>query len=111
MLKEKNHLPCVFQIVFKNMFGQRLFTCVTRASHSEVLRISDNGEIQCRIPKLSLLPGRYFCRISCKLNEEFADYIEDAFILDVIEGDFFGTGKLQPNDCGSMVIEHSWKIR
>ena len=111
VLQEKNDLPCVFQIVFKNMYRQSLFTCVTRASSKEVLRIRDNGEIQCRIPKLSLLSGRYLCRINVKLNEELADYIEDAFKLDVIDGDFFGNGKLQPNDCGSLVIEHYWKIR
>ena len=111
VLQKKNDLPCVFQIVFKDMFGQNLFTCLSRASHNEILRIADNGEIQCRIAKLSLLSGRYSCRISCKLNEVMADSIEDAFVLNVIDGDFFGTGKLQPNDCGSMVIEHSWKIK
>lgn len=111
VLKVKSNCSCVFQIIFNDMFGQRLFTCLTRASYNGSIEIQKSGEIRCRIPKLPLLPGRYICTINCKTNESLADYVDEAFFLDVMDGDFFGTGKLQPNDSGHMLVSHSWEFR
>jgi lipopolysaccharide transport system ATP-binding protein len=108
--KETDHRQvAVVGMVFSNMYGQSLFGCISRYSENERMIVGKNGQFACHIPNLPLLPGRYDVRIWCKVEEKKADDISSAFSLDVIGGDFFGTGKLQPHDVGDLVIPHSWE--
>jgi lipopolysaccharide transport system ATP-binding protein len=101
----------VVRVAVSDMYGQRLFMCLSRASSDTLLKLPESGEIECRIPHLPLLPGRYSLSVWCKLDEQMADRVEDAHILEVIPGDFFGTGRLNVADGGSMLVENSWSIR
>jgi len=103
--------PAVVGLVLTNMHGQRLFACISRNSYNGILKLSKTGQIMCRIPRLPLLRGRYSIRLWCKMNEQLADDIHHAFTLEVIDGDFFGTGKLNPKNSGGMVVNHSWEVR
>lgn len=94
----------------RNADGQQLFLCFSKASHPGVIRLPPQGRIRCRIPKLPLLPGRYAVDVTCKVNKELADDIPQAFQLNVMEGDYFGTGKLNPVRGGNMVVEHEWAV-
>ena len=40
---------------------------------------------------------------------DILDYVAEAGSIEVVEGDFFGTGKLIAND-RLMVIDHKWTI-
>ena len=99
----------VVRLAFTNAHGQRLFMCLSRTAHEDVLEFSDRGELRCVIPRLPLLPGRYNVSLWCKLGEKLADEVQDGLILEVLPGDFFGTGKLNPDDGGSMLVEHRWE--
>ena len=99
----------VIGVVFSNMYGQRLFGCISRYSQEEAITVEKTGQIICHIPELPLLPGRYDVRLWCKIDEQLADDIHQAFTLDVVGGDFFGTGKLQPTDVGNVLIHHFWE--
>jgi hypothetical protein len=44
------------------------------------------------------------------VNEVLADAVGDALAVDVIAGDFFGTGKSSPSDGGDMLVPHSWRV-
>lgn len=101
----------VILLKFVNLEGSIMFACLTRSSFNGLLRLSKTGTIECYIPKLPLLPGRYSINIWCKLNEDLADEIDNAFALDVIAGDFFGTGKLHPDNRTGLLVEHTWHIR
>ncbi len=102
--------PAIIRLGFKNLYGERLFMCLSRISYPGVLRLPVKGQIRCRIPRLPLVPGRYTVSVSLKLAEEIADSIEDAFAVDVSGGDFFGTGKLNLEDGGNMLVQHQWEI-
>jgi lipopolysaccharide transport system ATP-binding protein len=95
---------------FADIYGQRLFLCLSRSSHPEPVRLPMQGQIKCTIPKLPLLPGKYTVNLWCKIGERMADNIQDAFSVQVVEGDFFGTGKLNPDDGGSILVSHSWEV-
>jgi len=99
-------------LAFTDLYGQRLFTCLSRSSHQGgFLRLPGKGQIRCIIPRLPLLPGRYnVSRLWCKIGAQMADDIQDAFHIEVAAGDFFGTGKLNPEDGGNVVIDHGWEI-
>jgi lipopolysaccharide transport system ATP-binding protein len=95
---------------FADIYGQRLFICLSRSSHSEPIRLPMKGRIKCLIPNLPLLPGKYTVSLWCKISERMADNIQDAFSIQVVDGDFFGTGKLNPDDGGSILVSHAWEI-
>ena len=102
--------PLVILVQFFNIHGQRLFSCLSRVAAPDMRCAAPEGEIVCHIPRLPLLPGRYNTHIWCKVGEEVADRIGDAFPVDVAGGDFYGTGRLPPAAGGDMVVEHRWEM-
>ena len=98
------------RVAVTNSYGHKLFVFFSLSSHGEALRLPPRGQIRCRIAELPLLPGRYRVGIWCKIGGSVADEIQDAFTFDVVPGDYFGTGKLNPVDGGDMLVRHSWEI-
>ena len=72
--------------------------------------LPSSGEFVCRLGDGSLNPGRYLINVYCTVNGSIADWIIDAAVIDVMEGDFYGTGKLPPPGYGSTLIRHHWSI-
>lgn len=95
-------------VVFKNDKGQRLF-----GTPSEVLptalpaKINSEGEYLIRIPQLPLLPGIYDLDLGCIINRATTDKLISAKRLIVTESDFFGTGRLPPNQQGDILVKFS----
>jgi lipopolysaccharide transport system ATP-binding protein len=58
--------------------------------------------------KASLMPGRYTINTHCTVNGSLADWVIDAATIDVLDGDFYGTGRLPPHGYGSVVVPHRW---
>jgi lipopolysaccharide transport system ATP-binding protein len=100
----------VVRLLFNDGFGQRLFMCLSRASSPKMLHLGEKGKINCTIKKLPLLPGTYNVSVFCKLDEQVADEVIDAFDLEVTPGDYFGTGKLNPADGGSVLVDNKWEV-
>jgi len=69
------------------------------------------GEMVCTFDRLPLLPGTYTANIYCTVGGELADWVVGAGKLEVVEGDFFGSGKLPPAGYGHVVAAHRWRIR
>jgi lipopolysaccharide transport system ATP-binding protein len=108
--REGSDSCAVVRMAFSNDQGQRLFMCISRTSAAGALRLSERGRIECRIPRLPLIPGTYTVGVWCKLGEAMADCISNAFVVDVAGGDYFGTGKLNQSDGGNLLVEHDWKV-
>lgn len=105
-------MPAVIQLTIRNMDGQKLFICLSRNSYPGVIRLGKRGNIICRFPKLNLLPGIYSVDVWSKVGEVIADEILNACQVEVIEGDFFGTGRMNtgPEAKNGMVVEHFWEL-
>lgn len=82
------------------------FNCVD--SGGELRGIPTSGEFVCTIPRFPLRQGRYFGNISCFVNGCLSDWIERAFVVDVADGDYFGTGSLVSQ--GKFVAENYWHV-
>jgi lipopolysaccharide transport system ATP-binding protein len=52
-----------------------------------------NGELVCHIPQVLLAPGRYTLEILLQANHYLQDHISNAATIEVIDGNFFGSGK------------------
>jgi len=79
----------------------------------EPLKLSGEGHIDFIIPKLPLAGGLYTIGVLIESDGAAADVLFGASELDVIDGDFFGTGRVRPTprwkDTG-VLVEHQCEI-
>lgn len=66
------------------------------------------GVFSCRFDRLPLLPGVYTLTLYSTVSGEIADWVEAAAQMEVLAGDFYGTGKLNPDGYGSLAVPHTW---
>jgi lipopolysaccharide transport system ATP-binding protein len=98
----------VVQIKFAGALGQPLFACRSAVSLSENLTLQTGKPLYCHISNLPLLPGVYAFTVWCTIGPTLADYVSDVGKLSVVEGNFFGTGKLPPREVGEFLVTHHW---
>ena len=96
-------------IGFDNMFGQRVFT-----AHSCFEPDRSHGErlgpqvFVCNIPSFTLVPSEYTLRVFMDIGVDEVDLVDDAARIQVIEADYYGTGRVPWN--GAFVLKHHWYI-
>jgi len=98
----------VVQIKFLGELGQPIFVCLSRASVQDPMRLNQTGRLVCHIPRLPLLQGLYPFSIWCTAGNVLEDLVPQAGNLSVIEGDYFGTGRLPPKENGDVLLNHRW---
>ena len=74
------------------------------------IEVSNNNKVVCTIPDLPLIPGTYIIDIYSEVDKQILDFVESAAILNVIEGDYFGTGKQKDGAFGPFLVKHHWSI-
>jgi lipopolysaccharide transport system ATP-binding protein len=94
-------------VTFYDLNGQFLFNCSSEGSGFPFERLPARGRLLCHIPHLPLAPGRYAFNLYATLGGAVADWIQQAGYLDVIEGDFFGTGQLKTHREG-FLVHNTW---
>jgi lipopolysaccharide transport system ATP-binding protein len=72
--------------------------------------IPQQGIISCIVRKLPLSPGRYTVNLTIRQNDIIQDWVQEAVILSVEGGDFYGTGKLPPPTHAGVLFEQSWLV-
>lgn len=98
-------------LAFYGALGQLLFFCKVQLARGNFEILPPQGVIACRIPKFPLPPGRYPFKLWCQVNRVMADRIEEAGVLPVEAGDFYGSGLLPTkNPEGIVMVEHSWEL-
>lgn len=98
-------------LAFYGALGQLLFVCKVQLARGNFEILPPRGAVACRIPKLPLPPGRYRYKLWCQVNRTTADRIEDAGVLTVEAGDFYGSGFLPTkNPEGIVMVEHDWSL-
>ena len=83
------------------------FSCAD--SVGEFSNIPESGEFVCTIPRFPLRQGRYYGNIFCEANHHISDWVERAFAVDVVDGDYFGTGRLPSQ--GRYVADNRWRLQ
>jgi homopolymeric O-antigen transport system ATP-binding protein len=63
----------------------------------------------CEIPSLVLVPGIYKILVALGIGGETADLVEDAARIEVVDADYYGTGKSPWN--GLIVLKHHWYMQ
>jgi hypothetical protein len=70
-----------------------------------------NGELVCHIPRVHLAPGRYRLEVWVKSNEVMQDRISDAGMIEVTEGNFFGSGRALAEGFQVALMDFEWSAR
>lgn len=94
-----------------SIMGQRVTTWSTSYSLGDVARAPDaDFKIILRLPRLSLMPGRYDLNFYLTINDEVVDWLISGAALDVEALDFYGTGKIPSAKDAIFVSDHSFEI-
>ena len=56
--------------------------------------IDKEGFFECHLPKFNLRSDIYDCGIFIRINGEIVDWVTGAFIMNVIDGDYYRTGQM-----------------
>ncbi|HJQ51911.1 MAG TPA: ABC transporter ATP-binding protein [Gaiellaceae bacterium] len=86
-----------------------LFQCLNDDSGDLITELAAAGSFTCAIPKLPLAPGHYTFSVICEIDGKMADWVQNAAVLEVVEGDFFDTGRLPAQSHGSFIVDHTWR--
>jgi lipopolysaccharide transport system ATP-binding protein len=96
-------------IGFDTLLGQRVFTAHTWFDPQlNAAQVSGERTFVCDIPSLTFTPGEYKILVALAIGGVNIDVVEDATRLDVIEADYYGTGRVPWN--GLVVMDHRWRL-
>jgi len=98
-----------FTVTFHTALGQFMFNCSTASSGLALDALPPTGRLVCHIPELPLAPGRYTLHLLARVGGQTADQVEQAGYLDVLAGDYFGTGQLRAQEDG-FLVKHRWSV-
>ncbi len=95
----------------RDSYGRLLMCLYTSAVGSDFAELPPAGQLICHIPRLPLVPGMYSVDIFSRVNHKVsADNITSAATIEVLPGDFFGTG-VSLQGMGDFLCDHSWDFR
>ena len=91
--------------------SQEYFSLSTEMVDPRKIRLSGEGRLDFLVPNWPLSRGTYNVNIYVESDRVVQDYLNDACMIDVVDGDFYGTGKvLHPGArTGSVLVKHSWE--
>jgi lipopolysaccharide transport system ATP-binding protein len=103
---------CRASVTFYDGLGQALFNCSSELVISDPVTLPPRGTIRCVIPRLPLSQNQYLLTLFLEANREIEDWIQNAIELNVIDGDFYGTGRLYPEGWRGkgVLVPHHWII-
>jgi lipopolysaccharide transport system ATP-binding protein len=89
-----------------------LITVLSKNLTGETFKKIDykKGYFSCKLNKLPLMEGEYSINIAIKRKEVIQDWVRDAYIMSVENGDFYGTGQMIPNSHRGVLFEQDWSI-
>lgn len=92
--------------------GQRI-TQLNNTNTNQVFEKFEPGIfiVNIHIPALPLSGGSYTIALFASVNSEIADWIQEATMLDVENGDFFKTGRLPEESQGNFYLNHSFSLK
>jgi lipopolysaccharide transport system ATP-binding protein len=100
----------VVSFAISNMYGASLILHRTNFTGQDFKIIPPIGQFKCAIPKLPLVAGRYGITGCVQIGSNIADLVEEMSYLNVVEGDFFGTGHYGWPEHSPFLIDGRWFV-
>jgi homopolymeric O-antigen transport system ATP-binding protein len=93
----------------QEQIGNPIVNCNTSSVDQDFAVVPEEGIFVCEIKKFPLRASRYIGNLFCKVQDSLADWVQHAFVAEVMDGDFYGTGKLP--DQGRVLLSQGWAVR
>jgi lipopolysaccharide transport system ATP-binding protein len=100
----------IVSLAVKTQMEIPVFLHHNRLTKQSLFLISREGEIVCRINKIPLPSSTYLVTYSLIRDNDYLDGINNAFEINVVDGDFFGGGEVPPISHGVCLVEGSWRV-
>ncbi len=97
-------------IIVYDQQGIAIFTHASIIQGLEFRKVPEEGVFICRIPRLPLPASNYFVECSVKVDNEYSDRVENVMNLEVIHGDFFGTGFFPGERQTMCLVDGEWSL-
>jgi len=102
--------PILFVGIDDNI-GRRIFTVSSQYSRSEFPAFDRPLTAVCVIPDLCLLPGRYSLSVCVGNPYDWSmDLVVNAASFDVHASDYFGSGRMPPQELGAVLVKSQWQV-
>jgi lipopolysaccharide transport system ATP-binding protein len=98
-------------LTFYDTLDQRIMHLDSKLLGADLPEAPTDGELVCEIPRVHLAPGRYRIELWLQSAGELQDWVSDAGRIDVIDGNFFGTGKALADGFQVAVMDFRWISR
>jgi lipopolysaccharide transport system ATP-binding protein len=72
------------------------------------LVVSEHGYVEVVVPRFPLSDGLYYCYIYSEVSGTKADFVPRAAPVDVLRGDYYGTGKLPAEGKRGLCVPYDW---
>ena len=99
-----------FGLVFENLMGIKIFWVQTKMQKGPLPDLAHEGIVECRIPRVPLLAGKYFLTVGCGAQTIQLDNIERGCQLQVTEADVFGTGRIPHPKIAMIFVDAEWDV-
>jgi len=95
-----------------NGWGKAYFLASTELHIAEALNLPPEGFLDCVIDQLPLSLGSYYLSPFLEVNGIVQDCVDGASVLQVEDGNFYGTGKDYPVgwEGQTVLVKHHWEI-
>jgi len=68
------------------------------------------GQINCSTDNVNLEPGRYYLNVAFFSNNTLEDHLVGVCFFDIMDSDYFGTGKKFGASRSKVLLKHQWKL-
>jgi len=94
-----------------NTFDDECILFLDSNTNGNKFILKQKEEIRIILSKeFALYPNRYFINVACYDNNVLADYVQEAFIFDVVNGTFFENGNL-PVSKSVCLVKQKWEVK
>lgn len=67
------------------------------------------GKFVCSMEKVPFRAGEFFVDVYCEISNAVSDWIQTAAKFRVLDGDYYGSGKMPQHATGILFIDHDWR--
>jgi lipopolysaccharide transport system ATP-binding protein len=109
-LAERRWPNCRVSVAISDRLGQTLFNCSSELVIQDPIDLPATGTLRCHIPHLPLSQNQYLLTLFLQVNRQVEDWLLHAIELEVVDGDFYGTGRLYPDGWRGkgVLVPHRW---
>jgi len=93
-----------------NLMGERIVGMTNDSADRVFETIPDKGVISVRIDRFPLVAGTYRVNLFCEVGNALADWVQDAAVIEVHPGDYYGSGKIPGKKAAKILIPNTWDV-